>query len=139
MDPNLEIARQRLSVLELAEALGNVSEACRQRGMTRTQFYKYKRRFETHSLEGLKDRPPIPKSHPMTTPPEVVERVKALALEHPFYGCNRLEALFLAERIRVSYVTIQKILNVDQLGSRSQRRLVLEKRHAETAEELSAE
>jgi hypothetical protein len=28
--------------------LGNVSEACRQRGMTRTQFYEYKRRFQTH-------------------------------------------------------------------------------------------
>ena len=34
-----KVARQRSSVLELAEALGNVSEACRQRGMTRSQFY----------------------------------------------------------------------------------------------------
>jgi len=45
-----EVARQRLSVLELAQALGNVSEACRQRGMSRTQFYEYKRRFQTHGL-----------------------------------------------------------------------------------------
>jgi len=44
-----KLARQRLSVLELAEALaealGNVSEACRRRGISRTQFYEYKRRF----------------------------------------------------------------------------------------------
>jgi hypothetical protein len=33
-----KIARQRLSVLEVAEALGNVSEACRHRGMTPTRF-----------------------------------------------------------------------------------------------------
>jgi len=58
-----KVARQRLSVLELAQALGNVSEACRQRGMSRTQFYEYKRRFQTHGLEGLKDLPPIPKDH----------------------------------------------------------------------------
>ena len=38
-----KIAHHRLSVLELAETLGNVSEAYRQRGMTRTQFYEYKR------------------------------------------------------------------------------------------------
>jgi hypothetical protein len=42
---------------------------------------------------GLKDLPPIHRSHPQTTPPEVVDRIKALALEHPAYGCNRLEAM----------------------------------------------
>lgn len=36
-----QIARQRLSVLRLAEALGSVSEACRQRGMKRTILYDY--------------------------------------------------------------------------------------------------
>ncbi len=36
-----QIARQRLSVLQLAEALGGVSEACRQRGMKRTILYGY--------------------------------------------------------------------------------------------------
>jgi ACT domain-containing protein len=40
-----KLAHQRLSVLELGEALGNVSEACRRRGISRTQFYEYKRRF----------------------------------------------------------------------------------------------
>ena len=48
-----KVARHRLSVLELAKALGNVSEACRRRGISRTQFYEYKRRFQTHGLEGL--------------------------------------------------------------------------------------
>jgi hypothetical protein len=84
-----KLARQRLSVLELAEALGNVSEACRQRGMSRTQFYEYKRRFQTHGLEGLKDLPPIPKEHPFTTSPQVVERILALSLEHPAWGAAR--------------------------------------------------
>ncbi|HEX8729232.1 MAG TPA: helix-turn-helix domain-containing protein, partial [Ktedonobacterales bacterium] len=69
-NPQDKLARQRLSVLQFAEALGNVGVACRQRGMTRTQFYDYKRRFELQGLEGLKDLPPIPKTHPQTTPPE---------------------------------------------------------------------
>ena len=32
--------------------------------MHRSQFYEFKRRFQTHGLEGLKDLPPIPKSPP---------------------------------------------------------------------------
>jgi transcriptional regulator of acetoin/glycerol metabolism len=45
-DAATKLATQRLSVLELAEALGNVSEACRRRGISRTTFYEYKKRFE---------------------------------------------------------------------------------------------
>lgn len=35
-NPEEKLAHQRLSVLELAQALGNVSEACRRRGISRT-------------------------------------------------------------------------------------------------------
>ena len=72
-----------MSVLELAQALGNVSEACRQRGMTRSQFYEYKKRFAAVGLAGLKDLPPIHHSHPETTPSEQVDRILPLSLEHP--------------------------------------------------------
>jgi hypothetical protein len=69
-------------------------------GLGRTSFYEWKRRFQTQGFEGLKDLPPIHRSHPQTTPSEVVERIKALALEHPAYGCNRLEAMLsLAARL----------------------------------------
>jgi hypothetical protein len=80
MNAEDKLIRQRLSVLELAQTLGNVSEACRQRGVSRTQFYEYKRRFQTHGLEGLKDLPPIHHSHPFTTPPEIAERILAMSL-----------------------------------------------------------
>ncbi len=139
MDAATKIAKQRLSVLELAEILGNVSEACRRRGMTRTQFYEYKRRFQTHGLEGLKDLPPIHKSHPQTTPPEVVEKILNLALLHPAWGCNRLEGLLKAEGINISNVTIQKILIKHELGSRYERWLALERKYAKEGIRLSKE
>ena len=78
MDAVTKVAKQRLSVLQLAEKLGNAAEACRKRGMDRTSFYEWKRRFQTQGFEGLKDLPPIHKSHPQTTAPEVVERIKAV-------------------------------------------------------------
>lgn len=134
-----KVAQQRLSVLELARELGNVAEACRQRGMDRTSFYEWKRRFQTQGFEGLKDLPPIHRSHPQTTPPETVEKIRTLALEHPSFGCNRYEAMLSLEGIRVSSITIQKILNDNGLGTRYERWLALEAKHAEKAIEITAE
>ena len=49
-DPAVKLARQRMSVLQLAQALGSVSAACRRAGMDRTSFYEWKRRFQTQRL-----------------------------------------------------------------------------------------
>ena len=43
-DPGEKLAHRRLTVLELAERLGNVAEACRRGGIDRTSFYDWKRR-----------------------------------------------------------------------------------------------
>jgi hypothetical protein len=97
-DSATKLARKRLSVLELARELGSVAEACRRSGMDRTSFYEYKRRFQLQGLEGLKDLPPVAKSHPQTTSDDVVQQIVVLALEHPAWGCNRISdqlALFV--------------------------------------------
>ncbi len=138
-DVNEKLAHRRLTVLELAERLGNVTEACRRGGIDRTSFYDWKRRFQLQGLDGLKDLPPIAKSHPMTTAPEMVARIEALALAHPAYGCNRIEALLALEGRRVSAITVQKILNDNGLGTRHECWLALERRNAEEVIELSPE
>lgn len=137
MDAELRVAHQKLSVLQLAESLRNVSEACRQRGVSRTQFYEYKRRFQTHGIEGLKDLPPIPKSNPLTTPPEQVERILALSLEHPTWGCNKLCDSLALEGIKISYPTIQNILNKHDMGTRYERLLKFEEHSLSHQIELS--
>ena len=139
MDAKEKVARHRLSVLELAEALGNVSAACKQRGMTRTQFYDYKRRFQTHGLEGLKDLPPIHKTHPQTTPLEVVEKLLELSVKHPAWGCVRLSDMIKLQGMSVSPPTVQSILNKNGLGSRYDRLLKLEQKALTEPIELTAE
>ena len=139
MNPTEKVARHRLSVLELAEALGNVAEACRRRGMTRTQFYEDKRRFQTHGLEGLKDLPPVHRTHPQTTPPAVVERIPALSLEHPAWGCCRLSAVLKLEGVSVSSPTVQNILAKHGMATRYDRLLRLEEQAASEPIELTAE
>ncbi len=143
MTAEKKLAQQRMSLLELAEALGSVSEACRRRGVSRTRFYEYKRRFQTHGLEGLKDLPPIAKSHPMTTPEPIVERVLELALElaleHPAWGCNRVSDWLKLQGISISPPTVQKLWNERGLGSRYDRWLALEQHVAERPLALTGE
>src|SRR5687768_14777645 len=115
-NPSEKLAHRRMTVLELAERLGNVTEACRRGGIDRTSFYDWKRRFQLQGLDGLKDLPPIARSHPMATPSEVVERIEELALLHPAHGCNRIEAMLALEGKRVSAITVQKILNDKGMG-----------------------
>ena len=47
------IHSQRLRVLRAAEQLGNVSAACRQFGMSRTVFYRLRRRLELYGADGV--------------------------------------------------------------------------------------
>jgi transposase-like protein len=84
-DASIKLTRKRMNVIEMAEALGNISESCRRGGMDRTSFYEWKRRFQTHGIEGLIDLPPIPKSQPNTTSPENEARVikEKVWLTHP--------------------------------------------------------
>jgi hypothetical protein len=117
-DPAEKPAHRQMTALEPAERLGNVTEACRRGGTGRTSLYDRKRRFQTHGPDGLKDPPPTAKSRPMATPPEVVARAGELALDHPAYGCNRIEALLALGGRRVSAITVRKILNERGLGAR---------------------
>ena len=134
-----ELVQQRLSALELAEALGNVSEACRRRGISETQFYEYRRRFLAHGLEGLKDLPPVHHSHPQKTPPGTVEAILSLSLTHPMWGCVTLSEQLKLIGISVSSRTIQNILIKNDLASKYQRFLRVEEQALEKEIELTAE
>lgn len=128
-DPSEKLARKRLSVLQLAESLGNVSEACRRGDMDRTSFYAWKKRFEEHGLEGLKDLPPIHLTHPQTTSPENEQKVIELSFTHPGWGCTKLSDLLKLEGISVSSPTVQKILIRHGMASKYDRLMKLEDRH----------
>lgn len=121
-----KLVRHRLSVLELAKALGNVTEACRRKGISRSRFYEYKRRFEVYGLEGLKNLPPVHTSHPLATPQSLVEKIIELSQMHPSWGCYRISEYLSLQGFSVSGPTIQKILKRNGMGTRKDRWLALE-------------
>lgn len=77
-DPASKVAQQRLSVLELVREPGHVAETCRQRDMDRTSFHEWNGDFRHGASRGLRTFRRSKNSHPQTTPPETVEKIKAL-------------------------------------------------------------
>ena len=58
MTTNEKVARRKLSLLELAKELNNVSKACKLIGYSRQQFYEIRRNYQTYGAEGLLDKLP---------------------------------------------------------------------------------
>jgi transposase InsO family protein/transposase len=120
-DPGEKLALQRLRVLELSKQLGSVTDACRQSGMARNSFYEWKRRYQTHGLEGLKDLPPVHKTHPFTTPEHVKQAVLVLSGDNPSWGSKRLSSELLKQGMKLSNFSVQAILKKAGLGTQFDR------------------
>ena len=70
-----KIVRRKLSLLELAQELSNVSRACNVMGYSRQQFYEIRRNFQKTSsrLESLKNlAAPDPRSFHQIFPVKIV-------------------------------------------------------------------
>lgn len=53
MTTDQKVARRKLSMLQLAADLNNVSRACRIMGYSRQQFYEIRRNFQTGACPRL--------------------------------------------------------------------------------------
>ncbi len=125
-----KIARAKLSILELAEYLKNVSQACRINGVSRQHFYDIKKAYEEHGLEGLKDksrRKPCIKNR---VAPEIEAAVIKMAFEYPAYGQARAANELRKEGILVSSGGVRSIWIWHDLETFKKRLASLEERAA---------
>jgi transposase InsO family protein len=121
MTPAEIIAHRRRRLLERAAELGNVSEACRQAGVSRTSYYEWLAVAADYGLEALTPKARRCPQLPNATPTHVVEELLGVAVVEPTIGCRQY-ADRLAERgYVVSKTTVQKHLLAHGLGRRSQR------------------
>ncbi len=132
------MAYHRLGVLNLAQRLDNVQEACRLSGTTRTTFYYWKKRYEEFGIQGLVNRPPIHKTHPKKKTEAEERRVVALALENPDFGANRLSDCLTDRGHTIANDTVQDILARNGMGTRLERIRLLEADCRGSYAELSA-
>ena len=124
----------RLHVLQRAKDLGNVSAACREAGISRTLYYRWKKRFEHYGTDGLHPRRTAarPGRRPQLDAPKE-RRIVAMALSWPAWGPKRLSLQLEREGVLVSPSTVWRALHRLGLGTRTERLLVLETHSANSA------
>jgi transposase InsO family protein len=138
-----KLIRKKLSLLELAEFLTNVSQACRINGCSRQHFYDVKQAYEEGGMEGLREksrRKPCLKNR---VSPEVEEAVVEMAIEYPAYGQVRASNELKRKGIVVSGGGVRSIWMRHNLETIKKRLKVLEEKAAKegivyTEEQLRA-
>ena len=122
-----KIARRKLSLLQLAQELGNVSKACRIVGYSRQHFYEIRRNFQVHGAEGLLDRLPGAKGpHPNRVAPPIEKAILAHALKHPTHGAQRVADELMLRGLQVSSGGVRGVWIHNKLQTRHHRLLRLE-------------
>jgi transposase InsO family protein len=139
MTAKQKLAQKRLTLLQLAEKLGNVSKACLMHKVSRSQFYEYKRAFQEHGFDGLIDRPPIPGSHPNELSQDTKKRIIELSLRHPTFGPQRIADQLRLEGKGVSPSSVRNLWIKEEMETRYKRLLRLEEKASDLGFELSEE
>ncbi|MER3460747.1 MAG: hypothetical protein C4303_06390 [candidate division GAL15 bacterium] len=125
------IRRHRLAILQRAALLGNVT--CREAGISRTLFYRWRRRYLRYGAEGLRPKPTRPTRWPRQATPALEHAVLAYALLWPTHGPARIAAQLQQLRWggwRISPSGVYGILRRHGLQTRWERRTRLEARAA---------
>ena len=128
---NQSIIKHKMGLLNLAEELRNVSQACRVMGVSRDTFYRVKEAKETGGLEALlhKDRRRAnPKNR---VEPPVEEAILAFALQNPAAGQVRVSNDLRKQGIFVSPTGVRSVWLRHGLQTFRLRLAALEKKVAE--------
>src|SRR4030095_9692021 len=113
----------RLRVIERAQVLGNVSAVCRELGISRTLFYRWRQRLERYGVDGVHPRRQRGRAgRPVATPPEGERLVLGIAISAATRGCHRIAAyLTRTWHLRVAPSTVQRLLRRVGLATRRAR------------------
>jgi transposase InsO family protein len=127
------VRRHRLQIMQRAAILGNVSRACEEAGISRTLFYRWRKRMLRYGPDGLRPRPTRPSRWPRQATPALEHAVVAYALLWPTHGPARISAQLRQPRWggwRVSASGVYGILKRHGLQTRWERLTRLEARAA---------
>lgn len=132
--------QRKLRLLQLAEELGNVSDACRRAGYSRQQFYQIRKAFREAGVAGLVDRPPGPRRpHPNRVGAEIETRIVEVSAAHPGYGSRRIAGELRAAGLGVGAWAVRGVWARRGLAHRHDRARDLMARVTEEAIELDPE
>lgn len=126
-----KVIKNKVGLLNLAQELGNISQACKVMGFSRETFYRYKEAVDAGGVESLMEKsrrqPNLKNRVDEATEKAVIE----FAIEYPAYGQLRASNELRKRGIFVSPSGVRSIWLRHQLESKKHRLRELEKRSAE--------
>lgn len=127
MATTTQSTRRKLSLLKLAEELGNVSHACTIMGYHRDTFYEVKRAFQTGGVAALVENRRGPRGpHPNRVSAEIEEKILAYCLDRPTHGAQRVSNELRLQGVTVSSSGVRGVWLRHNLETRIKRLLRLE-------------
>lgn len=131
-------ARRKLSLLELAEDMDNISKACKIMGYSRQQFYEIRRNFQAFGSAGLLDKIRGPKNpHPNRVSEDLERAVLEYSLHNPTHGCLKVSQQLQLKDTRISSGGVRGVWQRHNLLSRHQRLMRLEQHYREKKMQLT--
>ena len=103
------IIKRKLNILDFAEQLGNISDACRRLGVSRQHYYDIKGALEEHGLEGLLEKARNKPRIGNRVAEAIEDRVLAYSLEYPTHGQARVANELKQEGIILSAGGVRSI------------------------------
>lgn len=125
------IIQRKLSLVDLASQLGNISDACRKLGVSRRHYYDIKTALEEEGVEGLLDQARNTPRIKNRVAPEIEQRLLDYSLEFPTHGQLRVSNELKKEGIILSPGGVRSIWMRNGLEIRKLRLKRLEKWSAE--------
>jgi len=137
MTRNQYIIRRKLNIVELGQALSNVSEACRKLGISRQHYYDIRKAIEEEGLDGLLEKSRRTPRYGNRVAIEIEEKVLEHSLQYPTHGQVRAANELKKSGIQISAGGVRSIWMRHNLQVKSLRLKRLEQWAAENTEVLT--
>lgn len=137
MTHNQYIINRKLNIVELANTLGNISEACRNLGVSRQHYYDIKTAIQEDGINALLEKSRKTPKIANRISPEIEQAILDYALEFPTHGQVRVENELKAKGIRISSGGVRGVWGRHNILRKGDRLKRLEKYAAETGKILT--
>jgi transposase len=137
MTQNQYLIRRKLNIVELGETLGNITEACKRLGVSRSHYYDIKNAIQEDGLDGLLEKSRRAPRIGNRVAPEIEAKILEYSLEFPTHGQVRVENELKQKGIQISAGGIRGIWIRHDLATKDLRLKRLEKFSAETGKVLT--
>ena len=126
-----KIIKHKVGLLNLAEELGNVSQACKVMGLSRDTFYRYKSAVESGGVDALLDKTRRKPNIKNRIDESIETAVKEYAIDFPAHGQARTSNELRKKGIFVSASGVRCVWLRHNLGNFKERLKALEAKVAE--------